>query len=143
MSLSDISERLQSFSAFQKTFQKREENGIVILDNTYNASVESFLAGINWAEKQTATQKILLFDGIIELGDDEERLHGMIAEKAVKIFEKAYVVHARFLPYFQPFFGDRVSVVPKTSTALSRGSLLVCMGRMSPKTIEKFVRNEE
>lgn len=143
MSVDDISQRLRSFRAFQKTFQRREENGIVILDNTYNASVESFLAGISWAEKQRATERVLLFDGIIELGDDEERLHRMIAEKAAKIFERAYVVHARFLPYFQPFFGDRVMIIPKNSTALSAGTLLVCMGRMSPKIIEKFIRNEK
>lgn len=143
MPLQEITKRLQSFSAFQNTFQKKEKNGVVILDNTYNASVESFLAGIDWAEQQTATPKVLLFDGIIELGDDEERCHRMIAEKAAKVFEKAYVVHARFLRYFQPFFGDRISVIPQTSNALDSGSLLVCMGRMSPKIIEKFKRNEE
>ncbi len=142
MSMQEIARRLSSFTAFERTFVKRQEHGVTILDNTYNASVEGFLAAIEWAGKQSESEKVLLFDGIIELGTDEEKLHRMIANKAANVFTKAFGMNKRFLPYFQPFFGERVTMVPKKPEALSTGTLLVCIGRMSPKIVERFVTHQ-
>lgn len=139
--LSALQKSLQNFTAFERTFTVRKERGITILDNSYNSSAESFDAGIDWAKRQPNREKILVMSGIIELGKDEERVHRMIAEKASKIFERVYITQERFLPYFTPVFKERASLISPKHQPLSSGALLVCMGRMSSETIEKFVKS--
>lgn len=130
---------ISHFSAFERTFALHESGGITILDNSYNASVENFSASFDWAERQPHATKVLLCDGIIELGDSEERLHRELAERAAKIFSRALVVHKRFLPYFKPSFGDRVSLAMTAKEPLSAGSLLVCVGRMPHSFIRRLL----
>ena len=137
--LPEIRLSLRNFTAFERTFSVRREHGITILDNSYNSSAESAEAGIDWAKRQPNKEKILVMSGIIELGNDEERVHRMIAEKAVKVFQKVYITQERFLTYFKPFFGERASLVSAKKQPLSSGALLVCMGRMSGETIERFM----
>jgi UDP-N-acetylmuramoyl-tripeptide--D-alanyl-D-alanine ligase len=139
MSTTDIAKKLASFTAFERTFARRQENGITVLDNTYNASPEGFIAAIDWASHQPEKEKVLLLDGVIELGDDEERIHREIASRAAKVFGSAYVVNPRFLPYFKEAFGSRVKEAVLSAAPLTPGTLLVCMGRMPQSLIRKFI----
>ncbi len=139
----EIAEALRTFTAFERTFAIREEHGVTILDNSYNASVESFMAAIEWAGKRSEKKKILLMDGIIELGDAEARIHREIAEQAEKVFDRVYVIGQRFLVDFKPTFKERALPALQEKEILEKGDLLVCMGRMPQSLIRSFLPNQK
>jgi UDP-N-acetylmuramoyl-tripeptide--D-alanyl-D-alanine ligase len=139
MTLHDIAKRLQSFQPKQKTFERKTLGKVTVLDDTYNSSPDSVRAAIEWAKKQPHTKKILVLEGIIELGDAEARIHTDIAHLASDIFTVAYVAHSRHLPYFRDGgFGSRVSVITETPI-VDDGSLIVLSGRLSEKVIKRFL----
>lgn len=140
MSDANIAKRLRAYDGMQRTFQVRTERGVTVLDDTYNASIASLTAAIEWAKQQPAKRKVLVTPGIIELGEAEARLHKDVATQALTIFEKVYVLDRRFLRYFKTAgFGTRASVPSEGIERLASGDLLVCAGRMTPKTIGRFL----
>ncbi len=135
-----VVKRLQTFSPPKRTFQVRHERGVTVLDDSYNCSTASMAAAVEWAKQQPAKRKILVTSGIIELGEAEEKLHREIAAQAQVVFEHAYVLDSKFLPYFQDGgFGDRASALPANLERLKPDDLLVCVGRMPQSVIEKFL----
>lgn len=140
MSDADIAKRLRAYDGMQRTFQVRQERGVTVLDDTYNASIASLTAAIEWAKQQPAKRKILVTPGIIELGEAEARLHKDVATQALTVFEKVYVLDRRFLRYFKTAgFGTRASIPSEGIERLVSGDLLVCAGRMTTKTIGRFL----
>lgn len=138
MTLPEIAKELRSFQSLERTFELKTVNGVTVLDDTYNLSPESFRAAIAWAANQPHARKILVTEGIIELGNEEAAVHEHVAEQAASVFDEAYVAHERLLPYFHKHFGDRakhVSYAPK----LQAGDLLVCSGRVHESIPKKFL----
>jgi hypothetical protein len=126
MSDADIAKRLRAYDGMQRTFQVRQERGVTVLDDTYNASIASLTAAIEWAKQQPAKRKILVTPGIIELGEAEARLHKDVATQALTVFEKVYVLDRRFLRYFKTAgFGTRASIPSEGIERLVSGDLLV------------------
>ncbi len=133
-----IAQRLKTFRSIKNTFEVKIIGSITILDDTYNSSPESVKAAIEWARRQPQTTKILVMEGIIELGASEEKIHTEIARLASDIFTEAYIAHPRYKPYFTAAFGSRVHLVIDGS-AVRAGSLLVLSGRLSADNIKRFV----
>jgi len=138
LSMEEISMSLRTFKGLERTFEMKTIKGITVLDDTYNLSPESFRASIEWAAKQKHTQKILVTEGIIELGTEDERVHSELAQTAASIFDRIYVTQARLLPYFQKSSGDKVHLINDAKPLLS-GDLLVCAGRLPNTTIRRFL----
>jgi UDP-N-acetylmuramoyl-tripeptide--D-alanyl-D-alanine ligase len=134
-----IREALRSFQGFDHTFARREERGITLLDNTFSASVESTMAAIEWARTQPHTEKTLIFSGILELGDEEERLHLLIAERAKTVFDHIILTQPNTVQYFSTLTSEKTELYSIETKRRSVGSLLVCMGRMPKKTIESLL----
>lgn len=143
VSLTNLQQRLATFTSFEGSFSVRDAYGVTVLDSTYNASYESFAAAIRWASERNASEKILLWSGIIELGDNEERLHRLLATEASRVFQRSYAVQARFASYFHEAFGSRQRLASEPHERLSPGSLLVCMGRMPSSIMASFLPNKE
>ena len=138
ISTQELQKSLAAFQGFEQTFSVSERNGCTILNSTYNSSYESFLAALEWARKQPMPRKVLICDGIIELGDREASVHADLARRAKEIVADVYVLHAHFLPYFQDVFGDHARLLPQASIPQSPGALLLFIGRMPKDVIERF-----
>ena len=60
-----------------------ESEGLIIIDDTYNANLVSTAAAIDFlANFQTAGRRILIFGDMFELGPDSPKLHRQVGEKA-------------------------------------------------------------
>lgn len=134
-----IQEQLRTFQGFDRTFAQKEKNGVTMLDNTFSASVESTMSALEWARKKVASPKVLLFTGILELGDDEERLHHAIAEEANRSVDQIILLDPHFLRYFEEKAKEKTTLLSTCTRPLPSGALLICMGRMSQCIIESFL----
>ncbi len=135
----DIAARLRTFTPPKHTFEIRNENGVTVLDDTHNASPQSFRAAVEWARTQPHERKILLTSGIIELGEDEANIHTELGALARPVFSDAYILNNNFIHYFALGFGKENLHGPQQSTRANRGELLVCVGRMKPSVLQSFL----
>jgi UDP-N-acetylmuramoyl-tripeptide--D-alanyl-D-alanine ligase len=67
----------------------KNENNIIINDS-YNASEESFFSAFESVEKIQATSKILIMSEIKEIGQDDKIVLNRVIEKAKEIFDEIY-----------------------------------------------------
>ncbi len=140
MDLASIAKELANFKPLQRTFEVKHIRDITVLDDTYNASPDSFRAAIFWAKNQPHQEKVLLTDGIIELGSEEESVHRELAKEAANVFSKVCIGNARFLEYFRKNgFGDRAVLLSIKPSRLQAGSLLVCIGRIPRTAIDELL----
>lgn len=135
MRRADIAAALKTFSPPDHTFTVREEQGITILDDTHNASPASFAAAIEWAKTQPGTPKILLTPGLIEQGDEQDRVHAELGAASASVFDRAIFLHHKSATTFGKGYGKPVEYLTGETSKVAAGSLLVCIGRMSPRAI--------
>ncbi len=140
MELPEIKRELASFKPLERTFEVKQIRGVTVLDDTYNASPDSFRAAITWARSQEQHEKVLLTDGIIELGALEEKVHSELSTDAAKVFQKVCIGNARFLPYFRENgFGERAVPLSSSPARIKAGGLLVCIGRVPRTAIDELL----
>ena len=139
MPLSKIAERLRSFAPPKQTFEIRTEGSVTILDDTHNASPMSFRAAIEWARTQPSEKKILLTSGLIELGEDQERIHMDLGALAAPVFQQVIFTHAKRAQEFERGFGKPVKVLGTQTINIPEGSLLVCVGLVSASMIQRLL----
>lgn len=129
---------LPSFRRMQSTFEVKTVNGAAVLDDSYNSSPESVTAAIRWAATRPEREKILLLEGVIELGEEEETIHRELAEEAAKVFDHVFVAHSRYLPYFGDALKERAHEASQGGP-VKPGALLVVCGRVSPALLARFL----
>ncbi len=140
ISTQDIAKKLQSFKRMSQTFERKTVGEVTVLDDTYNSSPDSVRAAIEWAKKQPHEKKILVLEGIIELGDAEAAIHTELATLAAPVFTEAYAAHPRFLSYLKEGgFGDRAQMAEKRLQKAEKGSLVVLAGRLSSTVTVRFI----
>lgn len=136
----DIAAKLQSFKRMSRTFELKKLGDVTVLDDTYNSSPDSVRAAIVWAAKQPQQKRILVLEGIIELGDAEGRIHTELASLAAQVFTEAYAAHPRHLAYLRDGgFGPRAMMASERRQKAENGTLIVFAGRLSPHIIQRFV----
>lgn len=135
----EIARRVATFRPPHRTFEMRTERGVTILDDTHNASAESFKAAIAWAKTQPFERKILLTSGIIELGEEHERTHRELGGLAADVFDDVLFLDDRTAPFFAEGYGKPLSPLSKAPSPVPAGSLLVCIGRMAPSVIKRLL----
>ncbi len=141
MTLPQIKKRLSTFEPPKGTFNVRTAHGVLVLDDTHNASEASMRAAIEWAREQPEQTKILLTPGIIELGPDEAHIHEEMGKWASDVFDAVYCLNPALAKPLQRGFGKPVTVVGKR-TAIDRlapKTLLVCVGRMPKSLVDQFL----
>lgn len=140
MNASDIARTMQSFRSMSRTFELKTMQGVTVLDDTYNSSPDSVRAAIEWARTQPQTKKILVLEGIIELGDADARIHLELAALAANVFTEAYAAHARHLAYLRDGgFGARAHPATHRMQKAEKDSLVVFVGRLSPSVMARFI----
>ncbi|MFA6038876.1 MAG: UDP-N-acetylmuramoyl-tripeptide--D-alanyl-D-alanine ligase [Candidatus Peribacteraceae bacterium] len=134
-----IAERIRTFTPPHRTFEVRRERDVTVLDDTHNASAASFKAAIAWAKNQPFERKILLTSGIIELGEEHERTHRELGMLSAAVFHDAVFLDPGSATFFAEGYGKPVSSLTRLTPRVPAGSLLVCVGRMSPATLQRFL----
>ena len=137
--LPTIAERLRTFSPLKHTFEVRSEQGVLVLDDTHNASPASFKAAIAWARSQPFERKVLLTSGLIELGEAQERIHVELGGFAAEVFDDVLFLHRNPASQFQRGYGRTVRILSPATPSVPRSSLLVCIGRMPHETIRRLL----
>lgn len=139
LTLEEMRMRMATFQPPHRTFEMRDEAGVHILDDTHNASAASFSAGIGWARGQPFDQKILLTPGLIELGEEQERTHRELGSLSADVFDRAIFLSKSAADQFARGFGRDPELYGKRTAKVPTGSLLVCIGRMSPSILKSLL----
>lgn len=130
---------LSSFAPLKNTFEVRQERGVTILDDTHNASPASFQAAIDWARSHPAEKKILLTSGIIELGEEEEKVHTKLGADSAPVFQEAIFTTKHSAHAFERGFARPVKILGKEHFRIPAGSLLVCIGLVPASVIRRVL----
>ena len=79
VNLQAAAESISSFTGFKGRLERREKNGILVIDDTYNASPASMTAGVKVLSELSygdgTGRKIAVLGDMLELGDQEEKMH--------------------------------------------------------------------
>lgn len=139
-SIGESAKKLRTFRPPHSTFAVRNERGVMILDDTHNSSASSFRAAIAWAKSQPASRKILLTPGIIELGEETDRIHQDLGAAASDVIDRVIFTTMRGKDAFEQGYGKTVELLGKTRpTPVESDSLLLCVGRVSAPIINAFL----
>ena len=77
-----IKERIMTFKAPKGRCEIKSNGKITIIDDTYNANIESTLAAIDYLKAFSGNEnKIFIFGDMLELGDHSEKQHRKIGKK--------------------------------------------------------------
>ncbi|MDD5041557.1 MAG: Mur ligase family protein, partial [Candidatus Peribacteraceae bacterium] len=135
----EIARRLLTFRPPEHTFSVRPTGTVTLLDDTHNASQASFKAGIGWAKGQPAEEKVLLTSGLIELGEEEDRVHAQLGVEAAGVFDRVIFAHARHARSFARGYGKPVEFLSKKTLSVKPGSLFLCVGRIPEETVRRLL----
>ena len=81
ISSKNIINGINNFKLSENRLEKsKNKNGVVIINDCYNASYDSVVNSIDLISKTNNSRKILLFGDILELGDYSEDIHRKIGE---------------------------------------------------------------
>lgn len=86
-----ITEGLKSMPAMKQRCQKRQENGITVIDDTYNASPVSMRAALELLQ-QVDGRKVCILGDMNELGSEEKYFHEQIGTWAASAADEAVFI---------------------------------------------------
>lgn len=141
--ISESAKRLQTFKAPVQTFERKDgESGQIILDDTHNASPESFRAAIEWARTHGAKKKVLITSGLLELGKEEQGIHEELGLLSRNVFDEVIFLSKKCVRYFEQGFGRQIRVFPKKKFKMKveKEMLIVCEGRMPVGVVERLLQ---
>ena len=140
--IAESAKRLKSFKAPEQTFERKDgQSGQTILDDTHNASPESFRAAIEWARTHGAKKKLLITSGLLELGKAERGIHEELGLLSRNVFDEVIFLSKKCVRYFEQGFGRQIRVFPKKKFAMKveKDMLIVCEGRMAESVVDKLM----
>ncbi len=84
---------VEDYSNFEKRMQKIElANELIIIDDSYNASLSSMAYGLEVVDKFEAKNKIIVLGDMLELGEYSKKIHTKLSEEIEKYkFNKIYL----------------------------------------------------
>ncbi|MBM3227838.1 UDP-N-acetylmuramoyl-tripeptide--D-alanyl-D-alanine ligase [Candidatus Peribacteria bacterium] len=134
-----VANRLARFKPLVGTFCVQSRDGVTVLDDTHNCSPESASAAVRWATVRDEREKVLLTSGIIEQGMESERVHRELGAQCAGTFRRVIFTNKRFAQIFEQGYGKTVEIYSDTIPRVPRGSLLVCLGRVPAKAVERMI----
>ena len=87
MKLKEIAEALKSMKNISRPFLKHSPLGLKILDDSKNSNPEGFKAALNVLDKLKAKRKILVTQGILELGNRREETYNLLSKRISKVVD--------------------------------------------------------
>jgi UDP-N-acetylmuramoyl-tripeptide--D-alanyl-D-alanine ligase len=140
--IAESAKRLNDFHGMPQTFERKDgAQGQLVLDDTHNTSPASFRAAIEWAKLQKGSPKILVTEGLLELGKDEDLIHRELGLLSRDVFDEVVFLSKKCVRYFEQGFGSTVTRADKKKfkIALSEGMLIVCEGRMPESVVQRLL----
>lgn len=83
------------------------KNNIFVIDNSYNANLESFVSILDYLKIYKDYKKILITPGIIELGKDSHKTHEIIGEK-LKFIDEIIITQPNYFEELNQFNNARL-----------------------------------
>jgi UDP-N-acetylmuramoyl-tripeptide--D-alanyl-D-alanine ligase len=133
-----IRELLPSFRSVSHTFNVTQERGVTVLDDTYNISFLSFAAALEWARMRPERPRVLLTNGLLEVGDAEEEYHARLGEIANGAVEYAVFLNPKAAKAFASTFKGKIMGLEEAGK-VEKESILLCVGRMPLSTIQRLL----
>lgn len=97
MSLEEIAEQVRKVKLRERTLTVwKPRDGLVLLDDTYNANPDGVMAGLHYLGLFEDWQKIIVFPGMLELGERSEPEHERVGAKIAEICNFAYLTSRDF-----------------------------------------------
>ena len=112
---------LERFTLPPGRSELRQEGGLTILNDCYNANPDSFRAAIATARELRRGRRLVVVAGTMrELGPDSERLHADVARALVELEPDLLAAVGEFVPALAPYagrLGDRLVTAPDAPAA--------------------------
>lgn len=117
-------------------------NGAAIIDNSYNSSVDSFLAAIDYLNAWGNHRKVIITPGLIELGENAQKDHEIIGKKlnmADKVFLTSPNYYSEMSVYNNVALITKPEVLQKELIKLaSEKTVFLFQGRVGGETINSL-----
>ena len=84
LSLEEINEKIKNLKMPQGFFKKIKYKNLTIFDDSYNANLRGVLEGIKFLEKSNFEKKVVIFNGILELGKEMKVVYENLAKEFLK-----------------------------------------------------------
>jgi len=148
---SDIKLKLKTIPAFKTMMtQKKAIKQSVVIDDTYNANQQGFLAAIKHLDNLKNSHKVLITSGIIELGKSKQQVHQQIARKSFKVFDEIILTKKDIADIFSnlnpkikiTFQPDYKQLTKYLKTNLKPKSAILLESRMPKKFIDSLCQNQ-
>jgi len=144
ISAKTLKSKLKTIPSFKtRIIQKKGINNSVIIDDTYNANPQGFLAAINLAKQKNFKQKILITSGIIELGQESQAIHQNIYQQAQPVFDLIYITKPEIKPAFKKaiFEPNFKKLLQDLKPKLNSTTLVLLASRLPQKFIKSLCQN--
>jgi UDP-N-acetylmuramoyl-tripeptide--D-alanyl-D-alanine ligase len=106
----DISEALNTFVPNELFVQIRHhQSGASIIDDSGTSNPKGFEASLAIVKHLKKTTNILIFSGIVDLGNDSSELHSKLAKQAGKVFQKVLYTGKEGVVEFRDIFEQELS----------------------------------
>ena len=87
-----IAEGLAAFRPYDKRFQLEQVNGVLLIDDSYNANPASMAAALaTLAELKGDRRAFVALGDMLELGDNQEALHYEVGVQAAQMADRLYL----------------------------------------------------
>ena len=84
ISIANIKKGIQNFSLTEKRMEIIKVNNFTLINDSYNASLDSMNAALNYLGKLNNTRKIAILGDMLELGEYTEELHRQVGNSVFK-----------------------------------------------------------
>ena len=98
MSLEEISRAVEKIKPSKFMMRKLDgPNNSIFIDDSYSANPDGVIAALDYLDKAYQDyKKIIVFPGIIELGNKSEEVHKRLFDKIGKICNAAYILNTEY-----------------------------------------------
>ena len=126
---------------------KKLENGVILINDSYNASYESMKASLEFLENYTGARKIAVLGDMFELGEYSVELHRKVGEEVARRNidilicagenSKYIIEEAERNPKIQTYyFNNNEQIVEKLSQELKNGDVILVKASNAMKFFE-------
>ncbi len=108
LTLEEMAEQVQNVRLREHTLSKvKVSDKLVLLDDTYNANPDGVTAALDYLNLYRGWQKIIIFPGMLELGEKSEAEHQRVAEKITEVCNYAFFTSRDFAAPLQKILNKK------------------------------------
>lgn len=138
MAISEIQERLPFLKLYKQRFEFKEKQGILFIDDSYNASAISVKAALNNLPKPKMNRfTFAVIGSMLELGKFSDQCHIEVAEEALKKVDYLFCYGVECLPMIEVwkrhnrqafYFESHAALVQELKCHVAEGDVVLIKG---------------